>query len=38
MWSRVQIPPDLSRRRLRNRLADVGKKIDVDIKIRLSKS
>jgi hypothetical protein len=38
MGSRVQLPPDFSLRRLRNRPADAGEKINADIKIRLPKS
>jgi glycine cleavage system regulatory protein len=38
MRSRVQVPPDLSLRQLRNKLTDVGEEIDVDTEISLPKS
>ena len=38
MRSRVQVPPDLSLRRLRSKLTDVGDAIDVDLEISLPKS
>ncbi|UCD77612.1 MAG: hypothetical protein JSW26_19645 [Desulfobacterales bacterium] len=38
MSARVQAPPNLTLRQLRNKLADVGEEIDVDIEIKLPKS
>jgi glycine cleavage system transcriptional repressor len=38
MSARVQVPPNLTLRQLRRKLADVGEEIDVDIEIKLPKS
>ena len=38
MWSRVQVPPDLSLSQLRRKLEAIAEDIDVDIEIKLPKS